>query len=279
MHFQFVMDLFSCLSPFVFCSFASGSSGNSFFVGVEDKGILVDAGISARNIRKSLQEIGIPLKNIKAIFLTHDHIDHVKGLDLLSSQLQVPIYAHVDCIEGVLRGRATRNTNPALFHAIEPFVAMEICGIRIEPFPVMHDGRGTLGYYFNYCDKNLTLATDVGVIDECVESYLNKSESLVVESNYDEKMLWNGSYTYQLKQRIIGGTGHLSNVEISNYLARRYGNGLKNVMLCHLSENNNTPELAMQTFYRQLRKMNIKMNPDVTVFPLPRLRSTGLIHL
>ena len=273
------MDLFSCLSPFVFCSFASGSSGNCFFVGVEDEGFLIDAGVSLAHLKKSLQQIDYQQKSIKCIFLTHDHIDHVKGLDVIAEALQVPIYAHADCIAGVLRGKATRNMNPDIFHAIEPFDSIEMCGIHIEPFPVMHDGRGTMGYYFRYDDKNLTLATDVGMIDSCVESYLDKSESIVLESNYDENMLWKGPYSYILKKRIAGPTGHLSNVEASRYIAKRYLKGLKNVMLCHLSENNNTPELAMQNVYQILQQQRIRTNPDVTVFPLPRHQSTGLIHL
>ena len=273
------MDLFSCLSPFVFCSFASGSSGNCFFVGLENEGFLVDAGISLTYLEKSIQQIDYQLKSIKCIFLTHDHIDHVKGLDVIAETLQVPIYAHADCIMGVLRGKATRKMNPAIFHAIDPMVPMEMCGIHIEPFPVMHDGRGTMGYHFLYDDKNLTLATDIGMIDSCVESYLDRSESIVIESNYDNKMLWEGPYTYILKQRIAGPTGHLSNTDASRYIAKRYAKDLKNVMLCHLSENNNTPELAMQSVYHILQQQRIHINPDITMFPLPRHQSTGLIHL
>ena len=113
------MDLFSCLSPFVFCSFASGSSGNCFFVGLESEGFLIDAGISFAHLKKSMQQIDYQQKSIKCIFLTHDHIDHVKGLNVIAEALQVPIYAHADCIAGVLRGKATRNMNPEIFHAIE----------------------------------------------------------------------------------------------------------------------------------------------------------------
>lgn len=273
------MDLFSCLSPFVFCSFASGSSGNCFFIGVDDEGILIDAGVSASQLKKDLMKINILPENIKAILLTHDHIDHVKGLEAISNMLKVPIYAHSDCIAGVLRGHLTRKMSEEQFRPIEPMEAFELCGIRIEPFPVMHDGRGTLGYCFGYGEQSLTLATDVGMLDSHVEAYLNRSESIVIESNYDEEMLWKGPYPYILKQRIAGLTGHLSNAEASRYIARRYQNGLKNVMLCHLSEQNNTPEKALQSVFQQLRFQGVRTNPDVSVFALPRQHCTGLIHL
>lgn len=276
---NFVMDLFSCLSPFVFCSFASGSSGNCFFVGTEDGGVLVDAGVTASRLKKELLKINIPIGCIKAILLTHDHIDHVKCLDPVTNMLGVPVYGHSDCIAGVLRGRATRIMDPSVFRPIDPMEPFEMCGITIEPFPVMHDGRGTMGYCFSFDGKSLTLATDVGMLDAYVETYLDKSESIVIESNYDEDMLWKGPYAYILKQRIAGPAGHLSNAEASRYIAKRYQKGLKNVMLCHLSEQNNTPELAMQSVYHHLRQQHLKVSPDVTVFPLPRQHSSGLIHL
>lgn len=273
------MDLFSCLSPFVFCSFASGSSGNCYYVGKQDEGVLVDAGINALQIKQALVKNDIPISQIKAILITHDHIDHVKGLEVLTKNLSIPIYAHSDCLKGILEGKATKNVDPVLFHEIEPMQPFEICGITIEPFPVMHDGRGAMGYHFEYDGHTLTIATDIGMLDKVVKSQIRRAENIVIESNYDTEMLEKGNYPYYLKQRIAGPFGHLSNDESARFVAEIYHPSIKNIMLCHLSENNNTPERAMQCLYKHFRKMHVAPDANTTIFPLPRHKDTGFVYL
>lgn len=273
------MDLFSCLSPFVFCSFASGSSGNCYFVGVDNEGLLIDAGISATHIKKGLQQIGVPASGIKAILLTHDHVDHVRGLEVFAKSNGISIYAHEECVDALLHGPYPIHLPSSCFHVLEMLEPIELSGIAIEPFPVSHDGHGTVGYHLSYQGASLTIATDVGELDPVVEHFLESAQSIVIESNYDDEMLWKGNYPYPLKKRIASSKGHLSNLEASRFVMKHYENGYKNVMFCHLSENNNTPEVAMQCFYRQLRLNRLKPSPDVAVFPLPRHKCTGLIHL
>lgn len=273
------MDLFSCLSPFVFCSFASGSSGNCYYVGKQDEGVLVDIGISAKQITKNLQENDLPLQNIKAILITHDHIDHVSGLETLTKAFPIPIYAHSDCLMGLAEGNATKGIDHALFHEVEPSLPFEICGITIEAFPVMHDGRGAVGYHFNYEGHTLTIATDIGMLDKVVKEQIRRADNLVIESNYDKEMLEKGPYPYILKQRISGPFGHLSNEESARFVADIYHPGIKNIMLCHLSENNNTPECAMKCFYQQLRKKHVHPSVNTSIFPLPRHKCTGFVYL
>ena len=273
------MDLFSCLSPFVFCSFASGSSGNCYYVGRQDEGILVDVGISAKQIMKALMKNDIPLGHIKAILVTHDHIDHVLGLESLTKNCPVPIYAHSDCLQGIREGKATKLVDVRLFNEIEPMQPFEICGITIEAFPVLHDGRGAVGYHFNYKGHTLTIATDIGMLDNVVKEQIKRAENIVIESNYDKEMLENGTYPYVLKQRISGPFGHLSNAEASRFIAEIYHSGMKNIMLCHLSENNNTPERAMQCFYQQFRMKHVHLDVNTTIFPLPRHKDTGFVYL
>ena len=183
------MDLFSCLSPFVFCSFASGSSGNCYYVGKQDEGILVDVGINARQIVTSLRRNDLSMNRIKAVLITHDHIDHVKGLEVLMKNHPVPIYAHADCLEGLAEGNATKNVDSGLFREIETLQPFEICGITIEAFPVMHDGRGAVGYHFNYEGHTLTIAADIGMLDKVVKEQIRKADNLVIEANYDVEML------------------------------------------------------------------------------------------
>ena len=273
------MDLFSWLSPFVFCSFASGSSGNCYYVGRQDEGMLVDVGISAKQVKVKLAEQDLSLKSIKAILITHDHIDHVSGLENLTKDSEIPIYAHSDCLQGLLEGKSTKHVDPTLFHEIEPMQPFELLGINIEAFPVMHDGRGAMGYHFDYEGHTLTIATDIGMLDKVVKEQIRRTENIVIEANYDMEMLDKGSYPYILKQRISGPFGHLSNVESARFLAEIYHPRIKNIMLCHLSENNNTPNRAMQCLYQQFQKKHVRPDANTTIFPLPRHKSTGFVYL
>lgn len=273
------MDLFSSLSPFVFCSFASGSSGNCYYVGKQNEGVLVDAGISATQVVKYLKQNDLSLDSVKAILITHDHIDHVKGLVPLTKLAPIPVYAHPDCLQGLVEGKATKEIDPSLFHEVEPSHPFAICGIQVEAYPVLHDGRGAMGYCFDYEGHTLTIATDIGMLDNVVKEQIQKADSIVIEANYDVEMLEKGSYPYILKQRISGPFGHLSNIESARFLAETYHPHIKNIMLCHLSENNNTPERAMQCFYQQLRKKRVHLDPNTSVFPLPRHKCTGFVYL
>ena len=273
------MDLFSCLSPFVFCSFASGSSGNCYYVGRQDEGVLVDVGITAKQLKEKLLQQDLSGQSIKAILVTHDHIDHVLGLEAFTKGYPISIYAHPDCLQGLAEGKSTKHLDTSLFHEIEPMQPFELAGITVEAFPVMHDGRGAMGYHFEYEGHTLTIATDIGMLDKVVKEQIRKAENLVIEANYDVEMLEKGSYPYVLKQRIAGPFGHLSNVESARYLAEIYHPGIRNIMLCHLSENNNTPERVMQSLYEQFRKKHIRVDVNTSIFPLPRHKSTGFVYL
>ncbi len=273
------MDLFSCLSPFVFCSFASGSSGNCYFVGRQDEGLLVDVGISAKQLRQNLMQNDLRIESIKGILVTHDHIDHVLGLEKFTKDCPIPIYAHSDCLQGLAEGKATRGTDASLFREIEPMQPFELLGITIEAFPVMHDGRGSMGYHFDYEGHSLTIATDIGMLDTVVKGFIRRAENIVIESNYDTEMLEKGRYPFVLKQRIAGPFGHLSNEESGRFIAEMYHAGIKNIMLCHLSENNNTPERAMHSLDQQFRKKRVRPEASTSIFPLPRHKCTGFIYL
>ena len=273
------MDLFSCLSPFVFCSFASGSSGNCYFVGRQNEGLLIDVGISARQVKEKLMQQDLSLNNIKAILVTHDHIDHVLGLENLAKDRSIPIYAHSDCLQGLAEGKATKNLDTTLFHEVEPMQPFELMGITIEAFPVMHDGRGAMGYYFEYEGHTITIATDIGMLDKVVKEQVKRAQNIVVEANYDTEMLEKGRYPFILKQRISGPFGHLSNEEMARFVAEIYHPGMKNIMLCHLSENNNSPERAMQCLNEQFRNRHVRPDAHTSIFPLPRHKSTGFVYL
>lgn len=273
------MDLFSCLSPYVFCSFASGSSGNCYFVGSQHDGVLVDVGIFANDVVNGLALNDIALGSIQAVFVTHDHIDHVKGLKTFLKKCPVPIYAHSDCLQGLREGKSTCGIDLSLMHEIEPLTTIELGKIKVTAFPVMHDGRGAMGYHFDCEGHSLTIATDVGMLDDNVMAFLRKADSIVIESNYDTAMLDKGPYPYILKQRIKGPFGHLSNRESARFVAENYRPELKNIMLCHLSENNNTPELALKCLFHHFRMKHVVPDPNTSIFALPRHQQTGFIYL
>ena len=178
-----------------------------------------------------------------------------------------------------MEGKVTQSVDPVLFHEVEPMQPFEIAGITIEPFPVMHDGRGAMGFHFSYEGHTLTIATDIGMLDKVVKEQIKRAENIVIEANYDKEMLMKGSYPFVLKQRISGPCGHLSNDESARFIAEAYHPGIKNIMLCHLSENNNTPEQAMQCLYKHFRMKHVHPDVNTTIFPLPRHKGTGFIYL
>jgi len=272
-----LLDLFSSLYPFVFCSLASGSSGNSYFVGSGDEGVLIDAGISARRIVKSLAENGISMAQIKAILITHDHSDHIKGLPVLANKFRLPVLATAECLGGIASHYLAKEVDQELFQAIRPKQKIVLAGLEINAFKVSHDGSGNVGYHLRNNQTSLTLATDLGFLDEEAIFYLKKASAIILESNYDDEMLENGSYPHHLKQRIRSNTGHLSNADTANFLRNHFHQGIKNVFLCHLSQHNNLPELAHSSALKALNGNGHKL-PEL-IHVLPRSKATTLFHL
>ena len=270
------MDLFSCLSQFVFCSFSSGSSGNCYYVGTTNDGVLIDMGITMTKLETSLKRIGLTLSNIKTLFVTHDHIDHVKGLGTFLRNTDVPVHASPECLASL---RAMNGDFSDRFVEMLVGQAVVVEQLEIISFPVRHDAAGNVGYYIGYQDKSLAIVTDCGLLDETVKSYLSRAKSIVIEANYDKKMLLKGSYPQPLKQRIMGEGGHLSNFEAIDFVVDNYNKPYDNVMFCHLSSNNNQPELLMRQFHYSLRQHRIPLNHNVTVFPLPRTKQSLLVYL
>lgn len=273
------MDLFSSLYPFSFCSLASGSNGNCYYVGNGDEGILIDAGITLRSIRKRLSEVGIPMKQIKAILISHAHIDHIKGLSALANTHALPVYASFQTCEGILRNWSASGIRRDLLHTIEDGEKVQLAGLLVETFAVSHDAAGALGYHIRNSHNSITIATDLGFICEKASRYLSLASMLVIESNYDDEMLTNGRYPLQLQKRIRGDKGHLSNVQAADYLTQHYHAGMKQIFLCHLSQHNNTPELALKTLHQHFIDKKVSRSPETVIRALPRGARTELIHV
>ena len=229
-------------------SLASSSKGNCYHIKSGSDEILIDAGISAKCICDGLSSIGTCIDNIKAIFVTHEHIDHVKGLFVLTKKRDIPIHMMRATAEEFLR----KHPECERIIAHDDYFVCRLGNMKIGSFFSSHDSADCVGYTVETDEDKFGLATDTGYIDRAAVNALLKCNSVVLESNYDEKMLINGSYPEDLKIRIKSSTGHLSNYDCAAFARFLAENGTKNFMLGHLSEENNTPEIALNITTRAL---------------------------
>ena len=228
-----------------FCTIASGSSGNSLFMGTEHTKILIDAGVSGKRILEGLEKLSLTGDQIDALFITHEHIDHVKGAGVFSRKFDVPIYATMetwDAMEGILGKIAPRNKR--FVYEGEPCVINDLC---VKPFAIPHDAAAPVGYSVFAGEKKITVATDIGHVTDIIRENITDSDILLLESNHDLRMLETGPYPYYLKRRIMGDFGHLSNENAGRLLNCILSGKMRHILLGHLSQENNMPELAYET--------------------------------
>lgn len=224
----------------------SGSSGNCVYIKYGEDEVLIDAGVSFKNIRTALMKLGTDIANIKAVFVTHEHSDHIKGLEVMCKHFPVPVYINSASLSGM-----NLPEDSALAKSVEIANASEhitVGEIDVDIFQTPHDSNGSVGYRFNFSDgKAFGYATDIGHITDDIKRGLFGCESVVFESNHDVNMLKNGPYPYILKKRILSENGHLSNDACAQFLPQLIDKGTKKVVLAHLSAENNTPELCYKT--------------------------------
>ncbi len=235
---------------FKFCSLYSGSSGNSLFIETPNTKILIDAGESAKKIELALNSINVDVNDIDAILVTHEHTDHIKGLATLSKKFSLPVYANRetwDAMPEVLEKVDDSSQN--LFKVNENF---DIGELKIHPFSIPHDAANPCGFNIYYENQKISIATDLGHIDSKIIKKLEDSLFILLEANYDPNILKCSRYPYSLKKRIAGPNGHLSNEDAGKTVSYLIDCGLKNVMLGHLSKENNFPELAYKTVVDEL---------------------------
>ncbi len=270
-------NLFSS-DKFSFFSLSSGSCGNCYYLGNSHYGMLIDAGLGPRIIKKRLAEYGIDFSTIYALLITHDHFDHIKSAGYLAEKLNIPVYATEKVHQGIRNCPLVKNTiNGTNKRIIEKGKSFQIEDFRITAFNVPHDSADNAGYFLEFGNHKLTLATDIGTITDDLAYYISKANHLVIESNYDEEMLQNGRYPYYLKQRISNGTGHLSNRQLAEFLANNCTPHLRNIWLCHLSGDNNYPELAYETMENALRQKGIGVGVMVNLDVFKRNVLSGKI--
>lgn len=241
-----------------FCSLYSGSTGNSLYVENENTRILVDAGESAKKIEVALSSIDVSIQSLDAILVTHEHSDHVKGLGTLSKKYQIPVYSTPETFDAMsLQTEKIQHCNIKKFKIGDNF---EIGDLEIHPFSIPHDAANPCGFNIISHGKKISIATDLGHMDFSILKNLEESVFLLLEANYDPEVLKCSKYPYLLKERIAGPNGHLSNPMAGKTISYLLQSGLKNVMLGHLSKENNFPELAYKTVLEQLMENHFDEN-------------------
>lgn len=232
---------------------------------------MIDAGLSIRSVKRGFQMFGLSFSKFKAVLVTHDHADHIKSVGKLASEYGLPIYATESVHEGIARNYCV---NPKLKADqktfIEKDVPFTIGDFRITAFDIMHDSTDCVGYCVEAFGIRFCLMTDVGCVTERVRKEVGSANYLVLESNHDKEMLMAGPYPAYLKERIMSDHGHLSNNEAAEILGSSASPELKHVWLCHLSEENNHPELARKTVDAYLRSLGIIIGVDFQLEILKR---------
>ncbi|MBC8532080.1 MBL fold metallo-hydrolase [Christensenellaceae bacterium NSJ-53] len=249
------------------CSLFSGSTGNCIYLNMGGTHLLVDAGLPARNILLSLQNIGISVQDISAILVTHEHSDHIRGLGALARKLRVPVYANsatwaaMEAKVGMLD-----LANIRMFSTNEDFY---IGDVGVDPFSIPHDAADPVGFCFHCRNRKASILTDLGHTNDTILEKVAHSDIMALEANHDEAMLRRGPYPARLKQRILGRRGHLSNAAAAEALVELVGTGLQGVLLSHLSQENNVPETAFHTVVETLSAAGIQEGRDVRVEVAP----------
>lgn len=250
------------------CSLSSGSSGNCVFVGNDNSGVLVDCGVSGKEILNNLNNIGVCSSTIKAIVVTHEHSDHIRSIGIISRKLGIPIYANINTWNSMadLIGKV-KPENIKYFAVGEE---LEIEGIGIKSYSIPHDAADPVGFCFYEGNRKISIATDLGYFSDTVKENISGSDMVLLEANHDIEMLKVGRYPYFLKRRILSEHGHLSNEAAGHAVYELLQTGVREVLLGHLSKENNFPELAYETVKGILEEKKVRVNHDIGLELAPR---------
>lgn len=263
-----------------FISLGSGSSGNCYYIFTEKSGLMIDVGIGVRMLKKSFHDHGLSIASIQNILLTHDHADHVKSVGSLSHDFSIPVYSTRKVHAGVANNYCVRQKMDFKnVRYLEKNVTFSLGDFEITPFDVPHDSLDNVGYMICHQGVSFCLITDVGHVTEEIKHFIQKANYLVFEANYDREMLKGGTYPQHLKVRIDGPYGHLGNHDCGMALAENATPDLRHVWLCHLSEENNHPELARITVEQVLRQHGIAPGKDFKLEILKRKTPSDIYEL
>ena len=246
---------------------ASGSSGNCLLLSAQGRHILVDAGISCRRITKALAGLSLAPKDLSAIFITHEHSDHIAGLSTLTRHFPIPIYTS----PGTARQLCYRMAGlEDLIRPVQPGESLETGPFGVSSFPTSHDAAEPMGFVFAHQGRRAAVVTDLGVVTPNVLEGVLGAHLVVCEANHDMDLLRSGPYPYPLKARILGDRGHLSNEAGADLAGACAQAGARTILLSHLSQQNNTPALALRAAQAALRRAGVDPDRDVTLAVSPR---------
>lgn len=257
-----------------FCPLFSGSSGNALYLGCGDTHLLIDAGMSGAKITAEMERVGIHPSLLSGILVTHEHQDHIAGVGVLSRRYHLPIYAN-EATWDAMREKlgAIHENNVRVFETGANF---HIGPIDVTPFSIPHDAADPVGYSFIAGRSKLSVATDLGAVKESWLKHVEESDLVLLESNHDLDMLKAGRYPYELKRRIMGRKGHLSNDDAGRAAVELTRRGVRVIILGHLSGENNFPELAYQSVCCALQSEGIEPGRDVALSVASRDGMSGL---
>lgn len=244
----------------------SGSQGNSYYLASGGKGILIDAGRSAKQLTTALQNNDIDISSIQAIFVTHEHIDHVKAVRVFANRHAIPVYSSMGTYRAMIQGNYVDDKTDC---RIIENGGVDLDNMHIDSFKISHDCAEGLGYKVTMGSSKFALATDLGFISEEVENALIGCDAVVIESNHDVRMLQMGPYPYQLKRRILSDIGHISNAVCAEFLPKLVQSGTKRFVLAHLSRENNMPEIAYAESVNELSARGMTLQSDYTLTVAP----------
>lgn len=268
-----------------FMSLGSGSSGNSCYIGNDSGGIIIDAGVRADIIEKFLGNAGVDMRKVVGVLLTHDHSDHVRYVyTLLRNNKHLKVFCTNRVLNGLLRRHSISKRIKEYHFPIYKEIPFTLCGMEITAFDVPHDGSDNMGFSIEYDQRRFVLATDLGEVNERARHYMSQANYLVIEANYDLRMLLNGRYPEYLKARIRTSSGHLDNKATAAFLKEIINPDLEYIFLCHLSQDNNRPELALGNVREALEERGLRVGDacgsiedraaDVHLMALPRFEPT-----
>jgi phosphoribosyl 1,2-cyclic phosphodiesterase len=255
---------------FSFASIASGSNGNCYYIGNDEDSILIDVGISCRMLEKRMRALNLDIGLVKAVFVTHEHSDHICGLDTFVKKYQIPIYIN----EATLQNSRLKIPEERL-NAIKTGEKISAGGFSLLPFSKPHDAADPLNFLISREGYHLGVFTDMGHASEELKKYLRYCHAVFLESNYCEQMLEASSYPAVLRKRISGRNGHLSNSQAFELLSEAAGPQLRHIILSHLSANNNTPDKVAAMFKSLMERYKIHIASRSEPSPLFQLDKTA----
>lgn len=247
------------------CSLASGSNGNSIYIGTKQTHLIVDAGISKKRVLAGLDHLGISPQQIDGLLITHEHLDHISGLGVVARGLKIPIYTTVKTWQAIRKIPKLGMIDESLLRWIEPDQSFFINEVEIKPFRISHDAVEPISFTFQANNSKIGFATDLGIYDQYTIEQLKDSNILYIEANHDVNMLQMGGYPYPLKMRILSDLGHLSNELSRSLISELVHDKMEHIVLAHLSGENNHPDIAYLEIEDLINRLRVQNGWNITV--------------